>query len=89
MPTRMFTSYVFQLLFRLLLLYIAVYLFVASPDALDERTNARLACAQCTDKLRYLRKPLEGMLERVDLRELVSPDATARDGRAGSSHTSC
>lgn len=31
---------------------------VRHPERFDERTNARLSCAQCPDKLCYLRKPL-------------------------------
>lgn len=41
------------------------------PERFDERTNARLSCAQCTDKLCYLRKPLLDTLERADLGELL------------------
>lgn len=40
------------------------------PERFDERTNARLSCGQCTDRLCYLRKPFEATLERVDLVEL-------------------
>lgn len=45
------------------------------PERFDERTNARLACAQCPDKLCYLRKPLENTLQRIDLQELVAVSA--------------
>lgn len=31
---------------------------VRHPERFDQRTNARLTCAQCADKLCYLRKPL-------------------------------
>lgn len=47
------------------------------PERFDERTNARLACAQCTDRLCHLRKPLENTLQRVDLQELIA--ATVAD----------
>ena len=32
--------------------------FVRHPERFDERTNASLQCANCRDKLCYLRKPL-------------------------------
>ena len=32
--------------------------FVRHPERFDERTNASLQCANCSDKLCYLRKPL-------------------------------
>ena len=42
------------------------------PERFDERTNARLSCAQCDDKLCYLRGPFRlKREERVDLLELV------------------
>ena len=44
------------------------------PERFDERTNARLTCAQCEDKLCYLRKPLAAKVPRADLRELLAAD---------------
>lgn len=38
---------------------------IRHPERFDERTNARLSCAQCVDKLCYLRKPLVHAVERV------------------------
>ena len=40
------------------------------PERFDERTNARLRCVNCIDKLCYLRPPLE---PRVPLAPLVQP----------------
>lgn len=42
---------------------------VRHPERFDERTNARLTCAQCTDKLCYLRKPLAGTLAALEASE--------------------
>ena len=42
------------------------------PERFDERTNARLTCAQCEDKLCYLRGPLLDGLERINLQNLVN-----------------
>jgi hypothetical protein len=33
------------------------FAFLRHPERFDERTNASLQCANCTDKLCYLRKP--------------------------------
>lgn len=33
--------------------------FLRNPERFDERTNAALSCANCTDKLCYLRRPLK------------------------------
>lgn len=41
------------------------------PERFDERTNARLSCAQCQDKLCYLRRPLAGSADKLDLAELA------------------
>lgn len=44
------------------------------PERFDERTNARLSCAQCADKLCYLRGPFRPHGEnRMDLLELMVP----------------
>ncbi len=42
---------------------------VRHPERFDERTNARLTCAQCADKLCYLRKPLAGTLAALEAPE--------------------
>ncbi len=34
------------------------FAFTRHPERFDERTNASLQCANCRDKLCYLRKPL-------------------------------
>ena len=47
---------------------------IRHPERFDERTNARLTCAQCIDKLCYLRKPLAAKVPRANLRELLSAD---------------
>lgn len=47
---------------------------IRHPERFDERTNARLTCAQCEDKLCYLRKPLAAKVSRADLRELLAAD---------------
>ncbi|WP_294438634.1 hypothetical protein [uncultured Slackia sp.] len=47
---------------------------IRHPERFDERTNARLTCAQCEDKLCYLRKPLAAKVPRADLRELLAAD---------------
>lgn len=50
---------------------------IRHPERFDERTNARLICAQCVDKLCYLRKPLAtklGSLEAVEVSETSTAD---------------
>lgn len=42
---------------------------VRHPERFNERTNARLTCAQCTDKLCHLRKPLAGTLAALEAPE--------------------
>lgn len=42
---------------------------VRHPERFDERTNARLTCAQCTDRLCHLRKPLAGTLAALEAPE--------------------
>lgn len=49
---------------------------IRHPERFDERTNARLTCAQCVDKLCYLRKPLTAKVPRADLRDLLAADET-------------
>ncbi len=51
---------------------------IRHPERFDERTNARLSCAQCVDKLCYLRKPLAAKIPRADLRELLEADEPKR-----------
>ena len=41
------------------------------PERFDERTNARLTCAQCPDKLCYLRGPLTAGIHDKDIRALL------------------
>lgn len=48
------------------------------PERFDERTNARLTCAQCTDQLCYLRKPFIDRLDRKNIQDLL--DAEAHQG---------
>lgn len=45
---------------------------IRHPERFDERTNSRLSCAQCVDKLCYLRKPLALPVERAAERELTA-----------------
>ncbi len=52
---------------------------VRHPERFDERTNARLTCAQCADKLCYLRKPLAGTIRSIE----ISESAGAGCGKAG------
>lgn len=42
---------------------------VRHPERFDERTNARLSCAQCADKLCRLRKPLASTLAALEVPE--------------------
>ena len=42
---------------------------VRHPERFDERTNARLSCVQCTDKLCRLRKPLASTLAALEVPE--------------------
>lgn len=53
---------------------------VRHPERFDERTNARLACAQCPDKLCYLRGPLTQGIRNKDIRALLR--VSDADGRA-------
>lgn len=48
---------------------------IRHPERFDERTNARLSCAQCVDRLCYLRKPLAEHVGRQSVRELLEADA--------------
>lgn len=41
------------------------------PERFDERTNARLSCAQCKDKLCYLRGPLTVSVHNKDVRAFL------------------
>lgn len=45
------------------------------PERFDERTNARLSCAQCEDRLCYLRRPLNKDDERLDLVALMNRES--------------
>lgn len=54
---------------------------VRHPERFDERTNARLTCAQCADKLCYLRKPLASVGEKAVLPQLDGADPSASCAR--------
>lgn len=59
------------------------------PERFDERTNARLSCAQCDDKLYYLRGPFRlKREERVDLLELVVSTEQKQFARRGAATVS-
>lgn len=53
---------------------------IRHPERFDERTNARLSCAQCQDKLCYLRRPLTRDEGRIDLVALMKAEDDAREG---------
>ncbi|MEE0845783.1 MAG: hypothetical protein U0L71_06275 [Eggerthellaceae bacterium] len=50
---------------------------VRHPERFDERTNARLTCAQCVDKLCYLRKPFISVTQKAVLPQAGSPELPA------------
>ena len=50
-------------------LWCPLQLLLMHPERFNERTNARLTCAQCTDKLCHLRKPLAGTLAALEAPE--------------------
>lgn len=54
---------------------------IRHPERFDERTNARLACAQCVDKLCYLREPLALTVERTSEGELAALERDRAHGR--------
>lgn len=60
---------------------------VRHPERFDERTNARLSCAQCPDKLCYLRGPLTEGIYNKDIRALLHVDTPGVESDESTSNT--
>lgn len=61
--------------------------FARHPERFDERTNASLSCANCKDRLCYLRNPLEHKLSELPglgRASALSPSASSAPCRAAS-----